>query len=240
VLRRVPLDEAEWRRPDFADIEPETPSGNWETVVYEAGLWCLKTSTRRRFSEVEAARDALLMLARRKITLGSLLPKNTVLTLQPDGRGRYWLWSVAPWLSTLKSELDYAKTHDNAQALADPLRAYASAVVLGLKAAARRDVCLDIHPSSFARAGEHVYYVVDDLAGNQRLDIGRALLTPVEHLTHHERELDIYLNHLVEGLHAELTELELSTLGVRDALQGLTPSTPSARSACRRLVAEVA
>lgn len=109
-----------------------------------------KTSSSLRFDNSDKGRDALLALVRRKISIGPLLMSDTVLALQSDPQGGYWLWTVTPWVVTLEQDLVGHITEPSR--LENSLLKYAGALLTGLRYALRRDVLLSLDPASVLRA----------------------------------------------------------------------------------------
>ncbi|HEU5074497.1 MAG TPA: ADP-ribosylation factor-like protein, partial [Polyangiaceae bacterium] len=146
LLRSVPLGCATLRAEAASAEVQATP----RSFVFDAGSWCLRTSSERWFSGSEQARDALLALVRRKICLGPLLVSDTVLTLQSDPQGGYWLWTVMPGLPTLDTVL--RENAEEASRVDETLAAYAAAALTTLRYAVRHEVLLALHPANFAVA----------------------------------------------------------------------------------------
>ena len=203
LLRSVPLASATLRKESERPGVEITP----QSFVFDAGSWCLKTSSERWFSGTDQARDALLTLVRRKISLGPLLVSDTVLTLQSDPQGGYWLWTVTPGLTTLDAALrDKA---DEPSRVETALTAYAAAALTTLRYAVRREVLLTLHPANFAMIQGNTYYVGDEIRqGNWPADFGSKLLEPVEALAANPELSAAYVRDLVMGLRAEFLETE--------------------------------
>ena len=237
LLRRVPLADAEWRHDLAGQVGTKDGSGRSDTVIVEAGFWCLKTSPRRAYPDCDTARAALATLARRKIRLGSLLAKNTVLTLEPDTCGHYWMWTVSPWLTTLRASMSYAEKHGYLESLRESLILFADAALGSLKLALEREIQLDVHPSNFARLGSHVYYVDDDIGSGASLpSIGHALLRRVEEYAEHPEVVEAYVSHVAEGLRRDLSRKDAESLGLEAALESAIVSTALGQIARSRLL----
>jgi hypothetical protein len=67
-------------------------------VHHVSGEHVLTTSLEERFTDPEAARQALVRAARERTQLQSLLVPETVLVVQPAPNGSSWLWMVTPRL----------------------------------------------------------------------------------------------------------------------------------------------
>jgi hypothetical protein len=239
TLRRLALSADRIRRDDLiAQHGHGDGSGTSDTVIYESGLWCLKTSRRRRFIDADEARTSLLRLARKKMQLGELLPPNTVLSVQLAPNGSLWLWTVAPWLSTLRAVMGHADRTGDEAALTDALAAFARAVGLGLALTARHAIVLDVHPSNFGILGDQIYYLDDDIgSGSTYPAVGHALLRRVVEYAHRPAVIEAYLVALEAALRAQLSPDELERLGVALALDEAIVRTRIAHEARIRLAA---
>lgn len=199
-------------------------SGRSDVFVYQAGAWCFKTSMRRRFADLDEARAALLHLARTKLALDSMLLPDTVATIQRDGAGRHWLWTVAPWVTTLRGEMAAAVQARDHDGLAAALRAFADSVVAALALASSRRVALDVHPSNFARWGGRIVYIDDDVDHGSALPaVGHAVLRRIDEYRAFEGPVDQYIAHLAGRLAAELAPASAERAALRDSLAGAAP-----------------
>lgn len=216
ILCQLPLSQARQR----TELEgPGMVDRSERVFIYEAGTWCLKTSPRRCYPTLEQARDALVLLARNKMALRSMLVENTVLTLRSEATGSQWLWTISPWLTTLGRTMLLAKRDRDTGALEQALMDYARAVLEALKLAVRQHVQLDVHPSNFAKEGSKVVYIDDDIFSGERPPrVGHALLGSLEDFCEFPDALDAYASRLLSGLKEELRAPELALLGLRDAL----------------------
>lgn len=211
-------------------------SGGSHLLLFEAGMWCLKTSPRRRYADVDEARAALLRLARHKTALGSFLPPRTVLSLQTDSAGEHWLWTVCPWMTPLRTSMEHAHATQDDAALLQALCHYADAVVGSLCLAARRGVLLDIHPSNFAVVGDDVYYIDDDIDdGTQVASFGHSVLQRVVEYEHHPTVMEHYMDGLVERMKASLNAQDVRACGLRASLRGFGARSATVSSAYQRL-----
>jgi hypothetical protein len=198
LLRSVPLERA-----TLCAGRPHAGVGATpQTFLFEAGTWSLKTSSERWFSGSDQARDALLALVRCKISLGPLLVSDTILTLQSDPQGGYWLWTVTPGVTTLEAALH--PSNQEASPLETTLIAYADAALTTLRYAVRREVLLTLHPENFGSIRGNTYYVADDIRhGNWPAEFGTRLLEPVDEFRDNADLTAAYVQHLALGLRAE-------------------------------------
>lgn len=188
-------------------------SGKSDTIVCRVGDWCLKTSSRRQFHDVEGARAALVQAARGKTTLGELLMPQTVLALQPDADGSYWLWTVTPWLRTLRTSMVEASQCGDEPLLASVLSTFAKAAVDAMILAARQGIVLDVHPSNYAEREGRVFYLDDDItAGTSCPTIGYSLLHRVDEYGRWKDATEAYLAALEEQISQRITLADLATL----------------------------
>lgn len=237
LLRRVPLEDAEWRHDLTGQIGTKDGSGRADTIIVEAGFWCLKTSPRRAYPDCDSARAALAALARSKARLGSLLAKNTVLTLEPDAQGTYWMWTVSPWLTTLRAAMIYAEKHRYLESLGESLLYFAEAALESLKLALECEIQLDVHPSNFARLGARVFYLDDDIGHGARVpSIGHALLRRVEEYAAHPAIVDAYVAYVVQRLRRDFSRTDVARLGLRDAFESAIVSSVIGQTARSRLL----
>ncbi|WP_394831293.1 GTPase domain-containing protein [Pendulispora rubella] len=213
-------------------------SGASDTIILQAGSYCLKTSPRRRFPTLEAARDALVRSARLKRMLGKLLPEDTVLCLAPDADDGAWLWTVAPWLSTLRSRM--LRGDEDEEAALGALRDFATAAVDSMLLASRYQVILDVHPSNFAFDGKHIVYVDDDVTiGANHPALGYALIQRIEESARAPRRIQAYLDALEREMASRLHREDIEKLGLPRALEDVVIRVPSARESVERLRAIV-
>jgi hypothetical protein len=240
ILRRV-ADEAPVLRSDLVGKHGVSDgSGSSDAIIYQAGAWCLKTSLRRRFEDADQGRSALLHLARRKTMLGALCPPRTVLCLRPAEEGRAWLWTVAPWLTTLRTWMAQAETARDEGTLELALTAFAEAAVQALSLAARSGLVLDVHPSNFTLADGRIAYLDDDIALGSRVPaIGHALLRRVDEYAAWPAATAAYVDTLHSSVTSALSPAELSGLGLPGAVEDAIVTTPAGREAQRRLVARL-
>ena len=233
VLRSVPLESATLRaEPELAGVEP-TP----QSFVFDAGSWCLRTSSERWFSGADQARDALLALVRRKILLGPLLVSDTVLTLQSDPQGGYWLWTVTPCVATLEGVM--REKAEEPSRLETNLAAYAAAALTTLRYAVRHQVLLNLHPANFALIRGSTYYVGDDIRqGNWPADFGTRVLAPLEALAATPEVSEGYVRDLVMGLRAEFRSSETSER-LQESFDAASVESDIGRAARARLLEAV-
>jgi hypothetical protein len=215
-------------------------SGTSDLVLLQAGAWCLKTSPRRRFADAAAGRAAIVEAARKRVALSDLLPRESVLALVEDPDGGAWLWTVAPWATTLRRRLHEAAAGGDEAGLAAALAAYAEAAVAALALAARRRLVLDVHPSNFALLPQGLCYLDDDIAAGAALPaIGHALLRRVEEYGDHPRAVEVYLTAFEERLPAAVSAAEARALGLAAALAEAPARGPAVEPARARLARAV-
>lgn len=241
VLRVLENEALELRR-DLANRHGQADgSGRSDTLVCRAANACLKTSPRRRYGDVETARASLLRAAREKIQLGELFVPETVLVLQPDDDGAFWLWTVTPWLTTLRSRMSTASTSGDESTLAAALSDFARVAVDALVLAARQGVVLDVHPSNYAERDGKLYYLDDDIAGGASCpSIGHALLRRVEEYERWSGATDAYLETIESLITERLTAAEMTRLDLRNALDGVILRSARGLGARERLARRVA
>jgi signal recognition particle receptor subunit beta len=207
-------------------------SGKSDTFVYQAGTWCLKTSSRRRYADADDARAALLRLARRKLALDDLLLPGTAATISIDSRGGHWLWTVAPWVTTLRGEMTAAVAARDQAWLASSLCAFADAAAQSLELLLARGLALDVHPSNFATHAGRIVYLDDDVDEAPRLiTLGHALLRRVDEHCTFERAVDTYIEHIDERLGRTLAASPQARADVVEALDGARPLTVAGQAA---------
>lgn len=212
-------------------------SGRSDTLVCRAGALCLKTSSRRRFDNLTEGRAALLLAARQKAMLGSWLVPETVLVLQPDQDGGAWLWTVAPWLPTLRSRMTEAILAENEQGLTAALCDYACTAVDAAVLVSARGIVLDVHPSNYVRRREAIHYVDDDIATGSTLPMfGHALVRRVEEYALWPTAAAHYLDVLECQLRDKLTLAMVGPLGLLDAVEGTFVTSGAGEQARTRLL----
>jgi signal recognition particle receptor subunit beta len=239
ILRAIPRQQA-LRHDDLVGRHGRSDgSGTSDARIYRAGDWCLKTSTRRRFADVDDARQAMLQLARRKIALGELLPPRTVLCLTPALDGSVWLWTITPWLTTLRNWMERSEQLEDEATLELALCAFADAAVQALQVASQQRLTLDVHPSNFALAEGRLVYLDDDIGTGTRLPtLGHALLRRADEYAQWPRAVAGYVTGLEQGLGMAAPDLDEATR--RDLAAGLASAlavSPAATQARTRLLA---
>ncbi len=240
LLKRVPFTEVVPRGDLVGRQGLDDGSGTSDILLFKAGGWCLKTSLRRRFADVETGRAALLALVRKKRLLETFLAPETVVAVVPedtsDGARSAWLWTVCPWWPSLRQQMAAAVEQRHEAALASSLAAYATAAVEAMLIAARRQVQLDVHPSNFALTPGGLWYLDDDIGLAPTLPaIGHALLQRVEEYGKWSAAVDIYLAALEEALASRLSALDVQTLGLAETVEQTTVRSAVAEAARTRL-----
>ncbi len=237
IIRQIPIKEVIERTDLEGRYGLADGSGKDDVRLVEVGPWCLKTSARRAFDNVESARTALLHLARRKILLGGLMVKDTVLTLAQDSSGQHWLWTIAPWVSTLGSAMALAVDTGNGALLAEGLVSFANVAVESMQLAARQRLALDVHPSNFACVRDRAYYVDDDIELSNRLPaIGHSLLKRVDEYRDWPDAVESYLACLERTIPTALTRADIDTIGLVDSLDQSSIQSMEGTAAKSRLL----
>jgi signal recognition particle receptor subunit beta len=194
IIRQVPFESARLREDLIARQGMHNGSGRSDAIIYQAGDWCLKTSMRRHFLDLDEGRAKLLSAARSKAMLGRLLLRNTALVLQHGPDEDCWLWTVSPWIKTLRSEMTDADNNRDEQQLGEALAQFARATVSALRLASREGLLLDVHPSNFGIIDNEIAYIDDDIGNGSMIpSIGYAILQRVEEYSHWGKAIDTYL-----------------------------------------------
>jgi signal recognition particle receptor subunit beta len=231
VLRQVAAERAQSRSDLVGRNAGDEGSGKSDAFVYRAGPWCLKTSLRRRFADLEDARAALLRLARSKLALDDMLLPATVVSVHGDGEEGYWLWTIAPWVVTLRGEMTEAARSRDHDSLADALRAYAEAVAAAVRLASKQGFALDVHPSNFARHAGRLAYIDDDVDKSDRLPaLGHAIVRRIDEYRAFESAVDAYLAHLGPLLVESAPRGSEQRDALCDSLAGAAVHTPEAEA----------
>lgn len=213
-------------------------SGKPTTIVYDAAGWCLKTSTVRRFSDLDRARAALVALARTKVSLGPLSLRQTLLVIGTVAPDEHWLWTYAPWRKTLRSTMTEAFNAGDAEALATALVQFAHAVAESVSCAAKLGQGLDIHPSNFAVDEERVVYLDDEVSSAPPLlGAAHSILQRAEEYASFPESIAAYGDALVERLRERLSSQDIARLGLVDGLRAASPRSLAALALRKRLVA---
>lgn len=228
-------------RPRFdlvAQLGDRDGSGKASTVLYDADGWFIKTSTDRRFDDLDASRVALVKLARTKIALGTLTLPNTVLVTCGDPDQGYWVWTFAPWRQTLRGAMTEAIAAGDRAGIGDALVQFAGAVGEALVRALRTGQGLDLHPSNFALDGDTLVYLDDEVSEAPPVrGAAHAILQRAEELAGSPDEIDRYAATLIEELSARLTADDIARLGLVEDLQTTVPRAGLARALQARLLA---
>lgn len=241
ILQRIPIDDAILHTELTGRSGTADGSGRSDAYIYEAGIWCLKTALRRRYLDADEARDALLQLVRHKILLGDLLVQNTVLTVQNGPTGDFWLWTITPWLTTLRGSMTHAVHRRDSAELQRCLVIFGELAVRSLLLAARSEVLLDVHPSNFASLRDRCYYLDDDVARGSRLPaVGFALLRRVEEYADWPAATEAFINVVAAGMAEHLKQSDIERLDLRRALQDAIVRSPGALAAKERFLAALA
>lgn len=201
-------------------------SGSVDALILEIGEWCFKTSGRRCFGSHDAARAALVRLARQKVLLGQLVPSPTVLAIgspAEGGAGSHWLWTITPWMATIRTRLEAASRAKDAAGVLDALELYAALAVRAIALAWRENVVMDVHPSNFGIVDGEPCYLDDDINQGRTIPaIGWALLKRFDEYGEQAGVVDGYL----AGLSSSLEELDRDELFGCGLLEGVKEYIP--------------
>lgn len=126
------------------------------TVRLRLGGFDLETSRRHHFREVKDALSALVALARSTVRLGRLAPQGIVLAITPVEDGSYWLWTIAPAMTSFAELLRGAPRDEAVDAFAQ-----ASADLLCF--AFHQGLSLQIDPERVAFGKTDVGYLGHDV-----------------------------------------------------------------------------
>jgi signal recognition particle receptor subunit beta len=212
-------------------------SGASDVIILQQGDWCLKTSRRRCFATVDDGRVALAQLARRKVGLGAWVHPDTVLCVAAADDGVCWLWTVTPWLTTLRAWMRSAARASNDDELAKALEVFADVVMASVKLAAQAGTVLDVHPANFAVAGDRIVYLDDDIvAGSSLPTVGHAIVRRIDEYAEHPAAVERYVSRLAAGL-SELSPEIGRRLDLRNRIEAAQAQTELARRAQGRLAA---
>ena len=213
-------------------------SGKPDTLIYRCGDYCLKTSPRRRYLASETAESALVDLARAKVMLGRLLMPSSVLVLQPDTEGAFWLWTVSPWTPSLRSEMATAEASRSSASLGRALVEYARASFAAMVLLKGHRLVLDINPSNFARHADGVGYTDDDICvGDHLPSLGYAWLKRIDEYASTYDAIEQYVSEIEGRILDEVSAADARALGLVEALDQTKVTSDAGREAKRRLLA---
>jgi signal recognition particle receptor subunit beta len=238
TLRRVPFLEA--TRHDAPVSHADPGHRRAEPIVYEAGIWCLRTSLARRFADSEQAREALVRLAHRKLALGTLCVPRTALVAQRSADHAYWLWTVSLWLSPLSSQLEYAVKSCDEGTLSEALSHYARLIIRALRLCLDSNVVLNLHPRNFGVLYDQGFYLEDELgSGSKNPNVGRSILRRVDEYAGYPGALRVYTEVLLHELNTQLQPAELEQLGLGHALEETIVTTDAGKRGKAQLLLEL-
>ena len=148
------------------------------TLELSAHGYVARTSLRARFSDGEAARQALVRSARELVQLDRLHLPDTVLVAQPADDGACWIWTVRPEVPLLADLL--------ARGEAPPglLAAYGEAFVAAVRVARRHGYSVDLTPTSFGPQGGQIRYLGEITPSPLRAEDVQAALSKAVELIH--------------------------------------------------------
>ena len=152
-------------RRDLVGVQgPRIGSGRSDGEFWRYEGWFLKSRGGLVFRDSVQAEAAFHRLRDMKLKLGALVPAHALLALLADRDGQFQVWTVAPFLLTLREQLDAAAAARDETAMARALAAYARGLGLTLELAVEQGLSLDPNPSNFASQGGQLRYIDDDVA----------------------------------------------------------------------------
>lgn len=212
-------------------------SGSTDLIVERAGGWCLKTSPRRRFASEDEGRFAALAIVQRKLAIAGLLPPDSALALVGDNAGGAWIWTISPWMTTLRSSLRGAEEAFDEALLAGLLESFAGVAMRAIRLAAERSIRLDLHPSNFGWHGAELCYLDDDLEAGAHLPaIGHSMLQRVEEYRQWPAAIARYSDALAAGIAAEVGVEAARVTALRASIEAVTPRCAEVGAARERLL----
>jgi hypothetical protein len=237
ILREIAALEPERMTSLVGQLGRAVGSGSHDLILERAGEWCLKTSPRRRFEDEDGARLAALGIVQRKLYLEELLPHDSALAMVDDPSGGSWIWTLSPWMTTLRVALERAEERADEKQIAYNLSAYAEVIVRALALASDKQIQLDVHPSNFGWGSGSLRYLDDDLGRGSRLPaIGHAILQRIEEYAAWPRATGAYVDLLVELLPARVNAMAIERTGLRATLEAEPTRSAAAAEARRRLL----
>lgn len=229
ALRRVPLADAVLRMDVSRALERDPFA---RELVFEAGIWRLSTSPERCYEHADVARRELVRLAHLQLELGSLRVPRTVLAVQSDVTGRFWLWTVRLWLTTLRNQMTYAAEAEDEAALAAALALYADLASRALRACLENELVLDLEPDQFGVLSGEGFYLRDDIErGTCAPRAAAALLGRFDEYATHDQALATYEAALLERLSNDFRPDELEQLGLLAGLEAAAARSSRAAAA---------
>ncbi|MBI4751953.1 MAG: hypothetical protein HY774_25995 [Acidobacteria bacterium] len=239
VIRQIEFDRVISRVDLIGQQGLSDGSGKSDTVIIQAGDWCLKTAGRKHFHDLDDGRTFLVEAARRKLQLGSLLAPNTVLVLQPDDLGGGWVWTISPWMKTLRTMMNQAITTANESVLGQALEIFARAAVRALVLASRQNLVLDVHPSNFALNDDQISFVyIDDDIGHGSLipAISFCFLRRFDEYAEFGQALAAYLEAIEVAMEMRLEFSDVKTLNLIQDFEHCQVRTKVAEQAQTRII----
>jgi mutual gliding-motility protein MglA len=226
TLRRVPFSDAVRHQ---RSRHAKAPARADDSVVFEAGIWCLRTNRRRRFSTVESAREELMRLAHTKLDLGTLCAPRTVLAVQRDADDGYWLWNISIWLTTLENELEQATRVNDHAALAAALGHFARVTLKALKMCLGNNMVLDVQPRNFGVLADEVFYLDEVEPGQTLPRVGHTILRRFDEYSRSPEALSHYREVLEHGFSHDFNWGEIEQLDLLRSLGTTIVSTEAGR-----------
>jgi len=154
-----------WRsRTDLVAVQgARSGSGRSDGEFWEAPGWFLKTRATRHFADPTAALAALDDLDQLRRPLGPLVPARSTLLVWEHGDGRWRIWTLAPFLDTLRTRLDRAAAAGDWDQFGRALTAFATGLGETVEASVVHGRGLDANPANFAIQGARLRYLDDDV-----------------------------------------------------------------------------
>ncbi len=185
-------------------------------------------TTRRDVSAVglEKGRKLLVQEVRRHLLLGALLPESTVLTLQSDDSGTYFLWRIVPDLVTLDDSLRRSLGEGEGDEARSALSKIVRAATQGCRLALEQGIWIDPSPRCFGMQGGELRYLTDEIRMETDVRpwakrLGRSIEAVLRTLKAWPDLSSFFTNALKDALATELSEEEQIELGLRDVLLGI-------------------
>lgn len=210
ILRKIPFAKAE---------RVVDPAWSASSIVFRAGEHFSISHERRRFSDAESARGALVALAREKSQLGSLLPEEAVLSLAALAEDSFVLWSTTRAFESLPSALERALRAADLVEARSLVRRCADVVIQVAILALRGGLILDLDLEHFALEGERVRHFGDGLGSPEDVPHWGCLwLEGIEPWSGEPELVEAWIDELERRLANELDLTERRQLGLEASL----------------------
>ncbi len=172
-------------------------------VVHVAHGYVASTSTRARFGDGEAARQALVKSARECTQLDRLLAPETVLVAQTVTDGSCWIWTVRPDLPSIERLLGARQTSP------ELLGAYGVAVVEALRTSLRHGFSVRFSPDAFG-VQQGVLRYIGELSPElpRAADVSSSIFAAVDAIERAGADVGTFLDAFERELQRRLTPEE--------------------------------